>query len=256
MVKLSIITCTYNSEKYLSDCIESIKKQNLDKDIFEHIFVDWKSSDKTKEIIGKYKKETWFNIFFYEQKPKWVYSAMNYWAEKSSWEYLMWLNSDDFLEVNILAKYLNFIENTWKKDLYYGILRDYENWKITVADKYIWIKKILFKYFWSNVLINHPTVLMRRDTFFELWKFDESNKFASDIEMWLYAEKYNKSMKFFPYEVTNFRIHSESLTSSKKHETEMKAEHLKIVKKVLPKWKIWLHYLMIKLVRFYVKKLK
>ncbi|HJY23759.1 MAG TPA: glycosyltransferase, partial [Hanamia sp.] len=48
-MKVSIITVTLNSEKYLSDCIESVRRQSH-KDI-EHIIIDGKSKDATVQII-------------------------------------------------------------------------------------------------------------------------------------------------------------------------------------------------------------
>ena len=53
-VKVSIITVTYNSEKYLADCIESVRKQTYGN--IEHIIVDGKSTDGTLKIIQKNSK--------------------------------------------------------------------------------------------------------------------------------------------------------------------------------------------------------
>jgi glycosyltransferase involved in cell wall biosynthesis len=68
-MKLSIITCTYNSEKYIQECINSVIAQNLDKDDYEHIFVDAYSTDKTKDIIAQYMKK-YSNVELIERKPK------------------------------------------------------------------------------------------------------------------------------------------------------------------------------------------
>ena len=48
-MKVTLITATYNSQKYLEDCITSVIRRGY-KDI-EHIIVDGKSSDKTVDII-------------------------------------------------------------------------------------------------------------------------------------------------------------------------------------------------------------
>lgn len=49
--KISIVTPTYNSEKYLEECILSIKDQKYE--MFEHIIVDGGSTDETLSIIKK-----------------------------------------------------------------------------------------------------------------------------------------------------------------------------------------------------------
>jgi glycosyltransferase involved in cell wall biosynthesis len=51
-MKISIITVTYNAEKYLSDCIDSVLKQDYHN--IEHIIVDGGSTDGTLEIIRSY----------------------------------------------------------------------------------------------------------------------------------------------------------------------------------------------------------
>ena len=53
--KISIITVTKNSEKFLSENILSVKSQNYKN--FEHIIVDGNSKDKTIKIIKSYKKK-------------------------------------------------------------------------------------------------------------------------------------------------------------------------------------------------------
>ena len=51
-MKVSIITVTYNSEKYLEGCIQSVVMQNY-QDV-EHIIIDGGSTDGTLSIIEKY----------------------------------------------------------------------------------------------------------------------------------------------------------------------------------------------------------
>ena len=52
--KISIITVTKNSEKFLSENTLSVKSQNYEN--FEHIIVDGNSKDKTIKIINSYRK--------------------------------------------------------------------------------------------------------------------------------------------------------------------------------------------------------
>ena len=49
--KISIITVTKNSEKFLQETIDSLSKQTHQN--FEHIIVDGASTDKTLDIIKK-----------------------------------------------------------------------------------------------------------------------------------------------------------------------------------------------------------
>ena len=144
-MKLSIITCTFNSEKFLWRCLDSIDKPHLLVSQFEHIIIDWESIDKTINIIEKYSK--WKeNIHFHKLPAKWVYNALNEWVKRAKWEYILFLNSDDFLEPSILWKYLQYIINTGNKDLYYwmiNIINEFGPSK-TIPKGNIFIRKFLF----------------------------------------------------------------------------------------------------------------
>lgn len=76
MKKISIICPIYNEETYISDCIESIIHQNIDKELLELLLVDGMSTDKTREIVNRYKYEyPWIKLL--DNPEKIVPTAMN-----------------------------------------------------------------------------------------------------------------------------------------------------------------------------------
>ena len=70
--KISIITVTKNSEKYLEKNILSVHKQKYKN--YEHIIIDGKSTDRTIDIINKHIKKI---KYFISEKDKGLYDAMN-----------------------------------------------------------------------------------------------------------------------------------------------------------------------------------
>ena len=88
--KISIITVTKNSEKFLPQNILSVKSQKYRN--FEHIIVDGNSKDKTIKIIKSHKKNV---KFIKNNKDKGLYHAMNVGIKKSSGDIIGILNSDD-----------------------------------------------------------------------------------------------------------------------------------------------------------------
>ena len=70
--KISIITVTKNSEKFLKENIKSVLKQNYKN--YEHIFIDGNSTDNTIKIIRSYKKKV---KLIQNKKDKGLYDAMN-----------------------------------------------------------------------------------------------------------------------------------------------------------------------------------
>ena len=71
-MQVSLITCTYNSQKTIKDCCLSILSQKY-KNI-EHIILDKQSSDETLDIAIKYKIK---NQKIIQQKGVGIYSAIN-----------------------------------------------------------------------------------------------------------------------------------------------------------------------------------
>lgn len=118
---VSIVSCTYNSEKFLPEMIASVEKQHIDADLFEHIFVDGNSSDGTLELIADYQKRNpSYRIKIVPQQPKGIYNAMNMGIQASHGTYILFLHSDDFLVPQAIPSYLEFVKNTGYRDLYFA----------------------------------------------------------------------------------------------------------------------------------------
>ena len=77
MPEISIICPTYNEEKYIEKCITSMLSQDIDKANIELLFVDGRSTDKTREIILDFQKNHPF-IQLIDNPERSVPFAMNY----------------------------------------------------------------------------------------------------------------------------------------------------------------------------------
>ena len=94
-MKISIITPTFNSEQFLSENLQSVIMQKYK--IFEHIFIDNKSTDGTLEILKNYKKSASYNVIIYSSKDRGIYHAFNKGLKKTKGDLITILNSDDYL---------------------------------------------------------------------------------------------------------------------------------------------------------------
>jgi len=70
-MSLSIITTVLNNEKFIYECLQSVKRQNIKKNI-EHIIVDGGSEDKTLAIIKKFKKKNKYLKVFQKKKLEFI----------------------------------------------------------------------------------------------------------------------------------------------------------------------------------------
>ena len=106
--RLSIITPTLNSEKTITRFLESIPPKL--KDFIEIVIVDGGSEDGTLRILRKY--ENSLDINYRSEKDSGIYEAMNKGVERCTGQYLLFLNSDDWVESQSLVELLDVLRNT------------------------------------------------------------------------------------------------------------------------------------------------
>ena len=115
MIRFSIVTVCFNSEKTILKTIESIANQSFID--FEHIIIDGGSNDNTLEII---KSNSKYNLNLISEKDDGIYDAMNKGVDISKGQIIVFLNSDDFFASTEVLKIVNntFLKND--SDIVYG----------------------------------------------------------------------------------------------------------------------------------------
>lgn len=89
---VSIIMNCFNGGKYLTEAIDSVLNQTYKN--WEIIFWDNKSTDNSAEIFNEYNDPRF--KYFYAPKHTWLYEARNYAIERSSGEFIAFLDVDDW----------------------------------------------------------------------------------------------------------------------------------------------------------------
>ena len=100
-VKVSVIVPVYNVEKYLKDCLNSVTNQTLE-DI-EIICVNDGSTDNSLAILEDYAKKD-SRIKIINQKNKGLSGARNTGMKHVQGEYILFLDSDDWLKEDALSE--------------------------------------------------------------------------------------------------------------------------------------------------------
>lgn len=122
--KISIIVPVYNGELYISKCIDSILSQTFTD--FEVIIVNDGSKDKTgeicKEISIKDKR-----VKIYNKENGGVSSARNHGIDRCSGQYIMFIDSDDWIEQNSLEVLMGNIQNDENDIIIYSRVDDYRS---------------------------------------------------------------------------------------------------------------------------------
>ncbi len=105
MPKVSVIVPVYNVEKYLEKCLESLVNQTLE-DI-EIIVVNDGTKDNSQKIIDKYTKKYPKKVKGYIKENGGLSSARNYGIKQARGEYIAFVDSDDYVEIDMFEKMYN-----------------------------------------------------------------------------------------------------------------------------------------------------
>ena len=101
MIKLSIIVPIYGVEQYLRKCVDSLLAQDLPASDYEIILVDDESPDSCPQICDEY-AAAHENIRVIHRENGGLSAARNSGMEIAQGEYLMFVDSDDYIEPNVL----------------------------------------------------------------------------------------------------------------------------------------------------------
>lgn len=209
---ISIVIPVYNGEKYLDECITSCINQTYSD--YEIIIVDDGSTDSTAKIIMKY----------YHQYPNLIVplfkqnggtaSALNMGIDNMRGEWFKWLSADDTLFDDSLKELMNYADNV--ATLYYTdyeIIDENSKHVSYFADKQYDNQPAEL---YHNFFGNGSTSLINKHAFRVVGKFKEDMPYNDDYEFWMrWVLKHGLSMKHIPSITCKYRIHNDSLTSTK-----------------------------------------
>ncbi|SHG59060.1 glycosyltransferase family 2 protein [Flavobacterium johnsoniae] len=178
-LKISIITINYNNASGLKKTIESISSQTYKE--FEFIVIDGGSTDESKDIILKSGDTI---SYWVSEKDKGVYHAMNKGIKAATGDYVLFINSGDYLHDEKVIQ--NLVNNLLETDeIVYGnvLLRnEIKNWEAIQEHP----SKLNFSYFFNRTIC-HQVCLFKRSLFDTIFLFNESYKISSDWEFLIYA---------------------------------------------------------------------
>jgi len=157
----SVITVTYNAEKWLENTINSIISQTYDR--IEYIIIDGKSTDKTVEIIEKHaaKITSWIS-----EPDKGLYDAMNKGLKKATGDYIWFINAGDKIyATDTVQKIVNSIgEEDKLPDIVYGETAIINNkQEFTGMRRLKAPEKLTWKSFKMGMLVSHQSFIVKHN---------------------------------------------------------------------------------------------
>ena len=199
MVDISVIVPVYNTENFLDRCVQSILNQTFNN--FELILIDDGSTDNSLQIIKKYENEDErVKGFFNENRGPAL--TRNFGIEKARADYVMFIDSDDYIDENYLQNYFNAVKKSGD-DLVIGgykrVIGDKTKFALKLKNdefsKYVVtgpVCRIISKKFLNDKNIRFLDTNSSEDVYFNLMIYNKTDK-ISIIDDVGYNYFYNKN---------------------------------------------------------------
>lgn len=168
LIKLSIIIPVFNAENTLKRCLNSVLQQKDDE--LEIVVINDGSKDLSDEIMQEYKLRYPEIISYYKKQNTGVADTRNYGIEKAKGKYIMFLDSDDYIDIHLYNIIKQYIERDIEL-IKFKLQRVDENNNIIEKVTGPIFEKTTgeegFKYLYaSDVLLDSPCVyVMKKDIF-------------------------------------------------------------------------------------------
>ena len=108
-MRLSVIVPVYNVELYLRKCIDSLLNQDLARDEYEIVLVDDGSTDQCGTICDEYASRH-THVVALHQANGGLSAARNSGIDEARGDYVFFVDSDDFVESNVLKALVDKVE--------------------------------------------------------------------------------------------------------------------------------------------------
>ncbi|MBP3766234.1 MAG: glycosyltransferase family 2 protein [Bacilli bacterium] len=153
MKKVSIIIPVYNSEKYISKCLDSVLNQTY-KNI-EILVINDGSKDNSIDILREYEKKD-DRIVVIDKENEGVAKTRNQGIKKATGDYIMFIDNDDFIDEDYVETYL-------KNTDYDIVIGSYK--RTDVNDKILFKYNLDEKSIWSKYVVLAPWAKLYKKDF-------------------------------------------------------------------------------------------
>ena len=201
MSKITVIIPCYNHELFIGRCLRSILDQTLDKKFYKVIVIDDCSKDNSLKIINKFSD----NIKIIKNKKNMgLPYSVNLGIKNTKSNYIVRLDSDDYVNKNFLYFLLEFIEGN--KEFTDAVSCDY----LVVNDRETVIRR-------ENCLKNPIAcgIIFKTSHLIDLGLYNEKLRINEEVELRKrYEKKYKISRLNLP--LYRYRRHNTNITNKLK----------------------------------------
>jgi glycosyltransferase involved in cell wall biosynthesis len=216
--KISLVIPSFNQGKFIEETIQSIINQDYSN--FEIIIIDGGSKDETVDIIKKYQHRI---AYWTSERDSGQSEAINKGIARATGDKFNWINSDDYLQPNVLNEIAELYKAT-----NFDALCARSNYVGSNGD-FLGINEKNPKYQTKSedigfAGINQPGTFFKLSVVKALGGVSELLHYSMDLDLWVrFLLKYN-TPKIVSSDIitTNFRLHENSKTVTSRNNNSNK----------------------------------
>ncbi len=207
MLKISVITPSFNQAQYIQRSIDSVQSQTGDFEL-EHIVIDGGSDDGTAEILSSYGD----SITYVSEPDEGQADAINKGLAMATGDVVGWLNSDDIYEPGSLETVTKIFNEEPETQWIYGKVRivddyDKEIRRWITAYKNWRMRKFSFQKLLAENWISQMGVFWRRQAGEQVGQLRKDLHYCMDYDYWLrlgkkwpgrFVDKYLAAFRWYP----------------------------------------------------------
>ena len=223
--RISIVTISFNQNRFLRTAIESILNQNYEN--LEYIVVDPGSTDGSQKIIEEYHEKINHIIFDPDEGPA---DGLNKGFALATGDIFGYLNSDDILYPGTLNKVDKLFSNKSNLDVVsaHGKIINEKN---EVSKKIYSHKFDLCQYLYENCILVQQSTFFKSSIFKSVNGFNVKNNISWDGELMLDFCEANAKFKIVRDYWSGFRIYDQSISGSAEYKKKLNADYIRLRRK-------------------------
>ncbi len=220
-MKVSIITVAYNSDQTIEDTIKSVLSQDFSE--IEYIIIDGGSTDRTIDIINRYKDKI---ATIVSEPDQGIYDGMNKGVALATGDIVGILNSDDFYSNNgvissVVSQFKDGVDAVYADLVYVDQLQTEKIIRKWISGEYV---HGAFKKGWMPP---HPTLFVKNEIYKNYGSYSLELKSAADYEFILRViHKHKINLNYLPEIIVKMRAGGVSNASFKNRINANKEDRL------------------------------
>lgn len=230
-MKISVITASFNYEEFIKKTIQSVLDQTYQD--WEMIIADDGSKDNSLAVINSYcEKDARIKLFTHQNNVnKGLTETLKLGIEKAQGEWIVFLESDDLIAPDYMAKKIKIAEQYKDINLIFNDceffgdenrVRDFNialNKTRTILSNRTYPRDMFYDFYLSNKIFTFSCVMVKREDLLKI-DYNANLDYLIDWHLWIQTAGLGK-FYYMPEKLTRWRLHAASYINNSKYQSPL-----------------------------------